>query len=159
MMPQPNSSTNSNTLSAALGSLPRVFARQVKFPGFNRAVTESFLFGCVFLSAGYISLGLGIKEMLVPMVPVVLCMMLSMAFSGVYRPEINHSIMNLYVHSIYGFVLGSVLVVVGMHFFAPQYATVKFEFFFLFFSFFVINTLRPITSGTDFMDGGGRRTN
>jgi len=136
-----------------------MFLRQVKFPSFMRAVTESLIFGSVFLAAGYISLGLDVSQMLFPMVPVVLCMMLSMVLSGVYRPEITNSIMNLYIHSAYGFVLSSILVVVSIHFLAPTYATLKFEFFFLFFSFFVMNTLRPIISGTDFMDGGGRRTN
>lgn len=117
------------------------------------------LFCGVFLAAGYVSLGMSIVDMLAPMVPVVFIMMLSMTFSGVYRPEITNSIMNLYIHSAYGFVLGSITFVALVHVIAPEFATLKFEFFFLFFSFFVINTMRPIISGTDFMDGGGRRTN
>lgn len=93
------------------------------------------------------------------MVPVVFIMMISMVLSGVYREEITNSIMNLYVHSAYGFVLASITFVTFVSWVAPEYATVKFTFFFLFFAFFVINTMRPLISGTDFMDGGGRRIN
>ena len=148
-----------SAVSHAVQTTSRLFLRQVKFPSLMRAVTESLLFCGVFLAAGYVSLGLSITEMLVPMVPVVFIMMLSMVFSGVYRPEITNSIINLYTHSAYGYVLGSILFVITVHLFIPEYATLKFEFFFLFFSFFVMNTMRPIISGTDFMDGGGRRTN
>ena len=140
-------------------SITRLVARQVRFPTFLRAVTESLLFCCVFLAAGYVSLGYSISAMLAPMVPVVFIMMMSMVFSGVYRKEITNSIMNLYVHSAYGFVLASITFVVFVSFVAPDFATLKFTFFFLFFAFFVTNTMRPVISGTDFMDGGGRRTN
>lgn len=156
--PMPSSSSSS-AMSAALQATSRIAIRQVKFPTLIRAITESLLFCGVFLAAGYISLGFGVYDMLGPMVPVVFIMMLSMVFSGVYRPEITNSIMNLYIHTAYGFLLGSVMFVFSVQFINPAYATLKFEFFFLFFSFFVINTMRPIISGTDFMDGGGRRTN
>lgn len=136
-----------------------MIARQIRFPSFLRAVIESLLFCCVFLAAGYISLGHSVSAMLAPMVPVVFIMMISMVFSGVYREEITNSIMNLYVHSAYGFVLASISFVALISWVAPEYATGKFTFFFLFFSFFVTNTMRPLISGTDFMDGGGRRTN
>ncbi len=149
----------SRTVSAAWQTTSKVAIRQVKFPSLIRAFTESVLFSIAFLSAGYVSLGLELTEMLVPMVPVVFIMMLSMVFSGVYRPEITNSIMNLYIHSAYGYVLASIMFILSVPLIAPEYATLKFEFFFLFFSFFVINTMRPIISGTDFMDGGGRRTN
>ena len=158
-MPRSPASSSPNGLATALHATARIASRQVKFPTFIRALTESLLFCGVFLAAGYISLGVGIVDMLGPMVPIVFVMMLCMAFSGVYRPEITNSIMNLYIHSAYGFVLGSVMFVISVYWVAPEFATVKFEFFFLFFSFFVLNTLRPIISGTDFMDGGGRRTN
>ena len=136
-----------------------MFVRQVRFPTFLRAVTESLLFACVFLAAGYVSLGHSISVMLEPMVPVVFIMMISMVLSGVYREEISHSIVNLYVHSTYGFLLASVIFLVTAKWIVPSYANLKFEFFFLFFGFFVINTVRPLISGTDFMDGGGRRIN
>jgi hypothetical protein len=97
--------------------------------------------------------------MLAPMVPVVFIMMMSMVFSGVYRKEITNSIMNLYWHSAYGFLLATVVFGASAHWIVPDYANLKFKFFFLFFAFFVINTMRPLISGTDFMDGGGRRTN
>ena len=93
------------------------------------------------------------------MVPVVFMMMMAMVFSGVYRKDITNSIMNLYVHSAYGFVLASFIFLLMAHMLVPEYANFKFKFFFLFFSFFVLNTMRPLISGTDFMDGGGRRTN
>ncbi|WP_157736250.1 hypothetical protein [Granulosicoccus antarcticus] len=120
---------------------------------------ESLLFCCVFLAAGYVSLGHSVQSMLAPMVPVVFIMMMSMVLSGVYRQEITNSIMNLYYHSAYGFVLAAVIFMVSAHWIGPDYATLKFKFFFLFFAFFVTNTMRPLISGTDFMDGGGRRTN
>ena len=146
-------------VSSTVQTTSRIAFRQVKFPSFMRGVTESLIFCSVFLASGYVSLGLGITAMLVPMVPIVLIMMLSMVFSGVYRPEVSNSIMHLYIRSAYGYVLGSVLFVITVHLLMPEYATLKFEFFFLFSSFFVMNTVRPIISGTDFMDGGGRRTN
>ncbi len=140
-------------------SLQRTALRQVRFPTFLRAVIESLLFCCVFLAAGYISLGHPIHAMLTPMVPVVFIMMMSMVLSGVYREEINNSIMKLYSHSAYGFLLATVILMSTAHWIVPEYATLKFKFFFLFFAFFVTNTMRPLISGTDFMDGGGRRTN
>lgn len=140
-------------------ALSRMFARQVRFPSFFRALTETVLFCCVFLAAGRISLGYSIANMVAPMVPVVFIMMMSMVLSGVYRKEITNSIMNLYVHSAYGFLLASVTFMLLVPWIAPDFATAKFTFFFLFFAFFVSNTMRPLISGTDFMDGGGRRTN
>ena len=124
-----------------------------------RALVESLMFCCVFLAAGYVSLGYSVTAMLPPMVPVVLIMMLSMVFSGVYRKEITDSIMNVYWHSAYGFVLATVVFLAFVPMIGPEFASQKFKFFFLFFAFFVINTMRPVISGTDFMDGGGRRTN
>jgi len=135
------------------------FVRQIRFPTFVRAVAESLLFCCVFLAAGYVSLGHSIGMMLAPMVPVVFIMMISMVLSGVYREEISHSIVNLYLHTIYGFVLASVIFIITARWIVPAYANLKFELFFLFFAFFVTSTMRPLISGTDFMDGGGRRTN
>ena len=154
-----NSSASSNSVTAAMQQFSRVLIRQIRFPGALRALTESLLFCAVFLAAGYVSLGVPLVHMLVPMVPVVFVMMLAMTLSGVYRPDISNSIMKLYVHSAYGFILGSIMFVITMPLVAPEFATAKFEFFYLFFSFFVINTMRPIISGTDFMDGGGRRVN
>ena len=154
-----NSSASSNSVATAMQRLPRVLIRQVRFPTAIRALTESLIFGAVFLAAGYVSLGAPLVHILVPMVPVVFVMMLAMTLSGVYRPEITNMIVNLYVHSAYGFVLGAIMFIITMPLIAPEFATAKFEFFFLFFSFFVINTMRPIISGTDFMDGGGRRGN
>ena len=148
-----------NAVHNTFHSIVALAIRQVKFPSLPRAVIESALFCGIFLAAGYVSLGVEIVDMLILMVPVVLIMMLSMVASGVYRPEITNSIINIYLHSAYGFAIGSICFVAYVHLFAPQFATLKFEFFFLFFSFFVINTIRPIISGTDFMDGGGRRTN
>ena len=157
-MPSSSSSSLCSSLMNALHVVARTATRQVRFPAFIRGLIESLLFCGVFLAAGYISLGFEIVDMLVPMVLIVFIMMLSMVFSGVYRPEITNSIINLYIHSAYGFVLASVMFVISLHVFAPQFATLRFGFFFLFFSFFVINTMRPIISGAGVMDGGGRRT-
>ncbi|MFK7993714.1 MAG: hypothetical protein AB8B87_06235 [Granulosicoccus sp.] len=154
-----NRSSNNTAQSNPLQTTSKTITRQIKFPSLMRGFTESLLFCAVFLASGYVSLGLPIVDMLAPMVPVVFLMMLCMVLSGVYRPEITNSIMNLYVHSMYGFVLGSVTFIVSLKFIAPEFAILKFVFFFLFFSFFVLNAMRPIISGTDFMDGGGRRTN
>lgn len=145
--------------SPLLRVLVSLAVRQIRFPTFVRAVTESMMFCCVFLAAGYVSLGYPLQSMLVPMVPVVFIMMIAMVFSGVYREEITHSIVLLYAHSAYGFLLASIVFLVTISWIEPSYASLKFKFFFLFFAFFVINTLRPLISGTDFMDGGGRRVN
>lgn len=147
------------TTRTILVLLSRTAARQVRFPTFIRALVESLLFCCVFLAAGYVSLGYSVHAMLAPMVPVVFIMMMSMVLSGVYRKEITDSIMNIYWHSAYGFVLATVIFLAFVPLIGPEFASMKFKFFFLFFAFFVINTMRPLISGTDFMDGGGRRTN
>jgi len=133
--------------------------KQISFPSPLRALTEIGMFAGVFALAGYISLGLGIRDMLAPMVPVTLFIMMTSIASGVYRRDITNSIMNIYVHSAYGFFLASAgfLIIIGLFF--PTFADSKFIFFFLFFAFFVSNTVRPLISGTDFMDGGGRRIN
>lgn len=150
---------NKSSARTLLNSLQRTVLRQVRFPTFFRAVIESLLFCCVFLAAGYVSLGHPVHAMLAPMVPVVFIMMMSMVLSGVYREEITHSIMNLYCHSAYGFLLATIIFTSTAHWIVPEYSTLKFKFFFLFFAFFVTNTMRPLISGTDFMDGGGRRIN
>jgi len=133
--------------------------KQISFPSPLRAVIEIAMFAGVFAAAGYISLGLGLSDMLAPMVPVILVIMLSSVASGVYRRDITNSIMNIYVHSAYGFLLATVGFLITIGLFFPRFVDTKFIFFFLFFAFFVSNTVRPLISGTDFMDGGGRRTN
>jgi len=134
-------------------------ARQFSFPTPFRGLVEMLMFAGVFLAAGNISLGQSVNEMLGPMVPVVLLMMFCMVASGVYRDDITSSIMRLYAHSAYGFALATGVFLVTVSLVLPDYAHRKFIFFFLFFAFFVVNTVRPLISGTDFMDGGGRRTN
>jgi len=133
--------------------------KQISFPSPLRALTEIAMFAGVFFAAGFISLGLGLRGMLSPMVPVILVIMLANVASGVYRRDITNSIMNIYVHSAYGFLLATIGFLVTIGLFFPTFADSKFIFFFLFFAFFVSNTVRPLISGTDFMDGGGRRTN
>ncbi|MEE9321363.1 MAG: hypothetical protein V3U76_13015 [Granulosicoccus sp.] len=133
--------------------------QQFRFPSFTRALVECLMLSAVFLAAGNISLGLGFVQMLPSMVPVVLIIMFCMIASGIYRTEIMHSIIDVYAHSAYGFVLSTVAFILTVVFLLPQYADRKFIFFFLFFMFFVTNTVRPLISGTDFMDGGGRRGN
>lgn len=137
----------------------RMLVRQFRFPPLLRGMSEALIFAGVYLSAGIISLGVGIEQMLGPMVPVVLVMMFCMVASGVYREEITTNIVNLYLHSLYGFFLASFSFILLTQFLPVDYSRPKFIFFFLFFAFFVMNTLRPMLSGTDFMDGGGRRKN
>lgn len=146
-------------ISAAANAVAEKVFKQISFPGPLRALIEIGMFAGVFVAAGYISLGLGVTSMLAPMVPVILVIMLSNVASGVYRRDITNSIMNIYVHSAYGFLLASIGFLITIGLFFPTYADSKFIFFFLFFAFFVSNTIRPLISGTDFMDGGGRRTN
>ena len=137
----------------------RTLVRQIRFPSFSRCLIESSMLAAVFLAAGHVSLGHGIAEMLAPMAAVVLVMMLCFVASGVYRTEIIHSIMNLYVHSAYGFLLAAIAFLLTVAWLEPAYADGRFAFFFLFSAFFVTNTVRPLICGTDFMDGGGRRGN
>ncbi|MCK5924196.1 MAG: hypothetical protein KAG66_24890 [Methylococcales bacterium] len=140
-------------------SIAQRLLQQFRFPTFARALVECLMLSAVFLAAGNISLGLGFVEMLPPMVPVVLVIMFCMIASGVYRTEIMHSIIDLYAHSAYGFVLSTFAFILTVALLLPQYTDSKFIFFFLFFLFFVTNTIRPLISGTNFMDGGGRRGN
>lgn len=155
----PVQATDQNLAQQLCSALGRTIVRQFRFPPMIRGCVEALLFCSVFIAAGIISLGIGVKAMLAPMVPFVLMMMFCMVASGVYRNEITHSILNLYIHSIYGFFLASIGFVAMTFVMPEQYGQPKFVFFFLFFAFFVMNTLRPIISGTDFMDGGGRRGN
>lgn len=149
----------SQFVSYARQELVDQLLRQISFPSFLRAMIEIAMFAGVFFAAGFISLGFGFREMLAPMVPVILVIMLSNVASGVYRRDITNSIMNIYVHSAYGFLLASIGFLFTINVFFTKFVDTKFIFFFLFFAFFVSNTIRPLISGTDFMDGGGRRTN
>lgn len=146
-------------VTAAAKPIADSLLKQICFPSPLRALIEIGMFMGVFIAAGFISLGLGIGDMLVPMVPVILVIMLANVASGVYRRDITNSILNLYLHSAYGFLLASIGFLITIALFFPAFVTTKFIFFFLFFAFFVSNTVRPLISGTDFMDGGGRRTN
>ncbi len=152
-------SRNNHYLSSTLQAVSVKLLKQISFPSPFRALIEIVMFAGVFAAAGYISLGLGLDDMLAPMVPVILVIMLASVASGVYRRDITNSIMNIYVHSAYGFLLASIGFFVTVGLFFPTFVDSKFVFFFLFFAFFVSNTVRPLISGTDFMDGGGRRTN
>ena len=133
--------------------------KQFSFPTPFRVLIEVCMFAGIFFAAGFISLGLPISQMLVPMVPVTLIFMLASVSSGVYRTDITNSVINIYIHSAYGFLLSVIGFLLVVSIFLPTYNDQKFIFFFLFFAFFVTNTIRPLISGTDFMDGGGRRTN
>jgi len=146
-------------LSAAFSAVADKALKQISFPTALRAVIEIAMFAGIFMAAGFISLGLSFSAMFAPMVPVILIIMLSSVASGVYRRDITNSIMNIYVHSAYGFLLASIGFLITIGLFFPAFVDKKFIFFFLFFTFFVSNTVRPLISGTDFMDGGGRRTN
>ena len=151
--------TVDNTLSYAGSVISQYLLKQISLPSPLRGLIEIAIFGGVFLAAGHISLGLSVPAMIVPVGPVVFAMMVCMMVSGVYRRDITNSIMNIYVHSAYGFLLASIVLLLIVGLLLPEYSDPKFVFFFLFFSFFVLNTIRPIVCGTDFMDGGGRRTN
>ncbi len=133
--------------------------RQISFPSWRRGLAEFAMFAGVFVAASKISLQLPYEEMLVPMLSIVALMMASMVASGVFREDITNCIINLYVHSAYGFLLAAVLLLPTIALFLPSLLDPRFIFFFLFFAFFVTGALRPLVSGTDFMDGGGRRIN
>lgn len=147
-------------LVSALGgsgrSLGRTLLRPVHFPSPPRCLVELAMLAAVFLVAGHVSLGHGVGEMLGPMIPVVLVMVLCSVASGVYRPEITGSVIALYVHSIYGFVAAATLFVAFVSALAPVYASPRFVFFFLFLAFFVTHTVRPLLSGTDGSGGAPR---
>ena len=125
--------------------------RQFSLPNLSRGLAEVAMFAGVFIAASKISLGMPYDQMFVPMV--------TMIASGVFRKDITDCIVNLYLHSAYGFALAAVLLLPTIVFFLPQLLDPRFIFFFLFFAFFVTGALRPLISGTDFMDGGGRRVN
>jgi len=133
--------------------------RQFCAPTWGRGVIELAMFAGVFAAASKISLDMPYSEMLAPMLTIVTLMMFAMIASGVFRPDITNCIINLYVHSAYGFLLATLLLLPMILLFLPELADGRFIFFFLFFAFFVTGALRPLISGTDFMDGGGRRIN
>jgi len=133
--------------------------RQFCLPSWTRGVIEVAMFAGVFVAASKVSLQMPYAEMLAPMLTIVSLMMATMIASGVFREDITNCIINLYVHSAYGFLMAAALVLPTIVLFLPQLLDPRFIFFFLFFAFFVTGALRPLISGTDFMDGGGRRTN
>jgi len=114
--------------------LARTAMRQFRFPRFLRGVVELLMLSGVFLIAGIISLGSPVAHMLGPMVPVVFMMMLCMVASGVYRTEINNSILRQYLHSLYGFALATGGFMLITHWLPQEYSSPKFVFFFLFFT-------------------------
>ena len=147
--------------STALNDLFQVktVTKQFALPTWPRGIAEAAMFAGVFVAASKISLQMAYAEMLVPSLVIVTLMMLSMVASGVYRNDITNCIINLYTHSAYGFLVAALLLLPIIILFLPQLLDPRFIFFFLFFAFFVTGALRPLISGTDFMDGGGRRTN
>lgn len=134
-------------------------SRQISFPSLRRGLAEFAMFSGVFIAASKVSLQLPYSEMLVPMLSIAALMLASMVASGVFREDITNCIINLYVHSAYGFLLAAILLLPTIALFLPSLLDSRFIFFFLFFAFFVTGALRPLISGTDFMDGGGRRIN
>ena len=143
--------------AAVVQRLPAIVVRQFSFPTPMRGAVEAVAVAAVYLAAGTVALDVAFRELLGPLVPVVLAMMLSSVASGVYRPEIRERVDNVFLHSTYGFALGAVAIVVTLSIAAPELLTLRFVFFFLFFGFFVFNTLRPLLCGFDLDDRGGRR--
>jgi len=133
--------------------------RQFSLPTLTRGAAEIAMFSGVFVAASKISLDMPYNQMFSPLVIIVSLMMITMIASGVFREDITNCIMNLYMHSAYGFMLAAMLLLPTIVLFLPQLLDPRFIFFFLFFAFFVTGALRPLISGTDFMDGGGRRIN
>ena len=144
------------TVSAAQ-SLSTTLLRQFRFPTPMRGAVEALVVAAVYLAAGTVALDVPFRDLLGPLVPVVIAMMLSSVASGVYRPEIRNRIANVFAHSTYGFALGAVAIVVTLAVVAPELLTLRFVFFFLFFGFFVVNTLRPLLCGLDPDERSGRR--
>ena len=144
-------------LAAAGQSLSARLLRQFSFPTPMRGAVEALVVAAIYLAAGTVALDVPFRELLGPLVPVVLAMMLSSVASGVYRPEVRDRISNVFVHSTYGFALGAAAIVVTLALVAPGLLTLKFVSFFLFFGFFVLNTLRPLLCGMDLEERGGRR--
>ena len=142
---------------AATRSLPATLLRQFSFPTPVRGAVEAVAVAAVYLAAGTVALDVPFRALLGPLVPVVLAMMLSSVASGVYRPEVRGRIGNVFAHSTYGFGLGAVAIVATLSVAAPELLTLRFVSFFLFFGFFVVNTIRPLLCGFDLDDRGGRR--
>jgi len=155
-MPVTKDSPQSGTVGQTLWVIAK---RQFSLPSWPRSLIEIAMFAGVFVAASKISLQMPYSEMLAPMLTIVTLMMVTMIASGVFREDITNCIINLYVHSAYGFLLATMLLLPVVLIFLPQLADGRFIFFFLFFAFFVTGALRPLVSGTDFMDGGGRRIN
>ena len=142
---------------AAPQSLPSLLLRQFSVPTPMRGLVEAVVVAAVYLAAGTVALDVPFETLLGPLVPVVLAMMLSSVASGVYRPEIRDRIGNVLLHSTYGFALGAGAIVMTLAVVAPELLTLRFVFFFLFFGFFVINTVRPLLCGIDLDERSGRR--
>ena len=149
----------SRTLSSAsaVQLLPALVLRQFSVPPPVRGAVEALVVSAVYLAAGAVALDVPFRELLGPLVPVVLAMMLASVASGVYRPEIRERIGNVLLHSTYGFALGAVGLVATLAVVAPELLTLRFVSFFLFFGFFVLNTVRPLLCGFDADERSGRR--
>ncbi len=152
-----SSASTATQSDTPLATFTSVLLRQFAAPTPVRALVEALVVAAVFVAAGSVALDAPLVELLGPLVPVVLAMMLASIASGVYRPEIGNRISKVFIHSTYGFVLGAAAVIATLFVVAPQMLTVRFVGFFLFFGFFVMNTVRPLLCGTDLNDRGGRR--
>ena len=155
---QNNSQQSENTETNNLFQVKTV-TKQFALPTWPRGIAEAGIFAGVFVAACKVSLQMAYVDMIFPMFVIVSLMMVTMIASGVYRTDITNCIINLYTHSAYGFMIAALLLLPTIILYLPQLLDPRFIFFFLFFGFFVTGALRPLISGTDFMDGGGRRTN
>ncbi len=124
-----------------------------------RVLVEALLFASVFIVTAVISLSVPVQQMVGPMIAVVCMIICCMIVSGVYQQDAAKSVASVFKRSVYGFCLSAAGLFVLLNVLPDVYSTGRFVFFFLFILFFVTNTVRPLLYGTDFNDGGGRRSN
>jgi hypothetical protein len=119
---------------------------------------EALLFCGAFVAGGLLLKGGEIASMILPMLAFAAIMMLSMVFSGVYKPEVKGSALRLFRHNLMGFgvAVGGLsllqMVVPGLE------MSLEFLLFTVLASFFVVGTIRPVLSNMHGSSADDRRT-
>lgn len=135
----------------------RRLVRQFRLPSPARFVIEASLIAGLFMACVWMSGDAWVSATYEPMIWVTAVMMVAMTASGVYRREIWNSVENIYLHGAYGFVIAGSAALITLSQVAPRLLQGKFAFLFLFLTFFALNTIRPLLSGSEITNGGGRR--
>ncbi|MCB1755970.1 MAG: hypothetical protein KDJ38_10635 [Gammaproteobacteria bacterium] len=130
---------------------------QVALPSPATGMLELLIFCSVFLLTGTIGLNSGVSSMILPMLVFSAIMMSSMIVTGVYRPDIAHSIMRLYQRTALGCLIAGAGFAILATLSSSACFDIRFSGLVLLFSYFVVSTIRPVIVDTVSTSEGDRR--